>query len=47
MAKFWNTVKHEDTIEKHKITKEEIEFLNNIQKELNTQDHLCQADPRY
>lgn len=47
MAKFWNTVKHEDTIEKHKITKEEIEFLTKIQKELNTQDHLCQADPRY
>ena len=47
MAKFWNTVKHEDNIEKHKITKEEIEFLNKIQKEMNTQDHLSQADPRY
>ncbi len=38
---------HEDTTKKHSITKEELEFLHQLQKEMNTQDHLCQADPRY
>lgn len=38
---------HEDTTPKHKITEEEIEFLKELQKEMNTQDHVCQADPRY
>lgn len=38
---------HEDTVEKHKITKEEIEFLKELQKEMNTQDIVCQADPRF
>ncbi|MGN0483771.1 MAG: hypothetical protein ACI4HI_09490 [Lachnospiraceae bacterium] len=48
MAKFWgNLDKHPDTVEKHKITEEEIQFLKSIQKEMNTQDHLGQADPRY
>lgn len=48
MAKFWENLQyHEDTVEKHKITKEEIEFLKNLQKEMNTQDHVGQAAPRY
>lgn len=48
MAKYWdNLEKHSDSIEKHKITKEEIQFLKNIQKEMNTQNTVSQADPRY
>lgn len=48
MAKFWNDLKrHEDNVEKHKITDEEIEFLLELQKEMNTQDHVSQADPRF
>lgn len=48
MAKFWKHLKyHEDNTEKHKITEEEIQFLKDLQKEMNTQDHVGQADPRY
>lgn len=48
MAKFWNNLKyHEDITKKHSITKEEIQFLIELQKEMNTQDHVGQADPRY
>lgn len=48
MAKFWENLKrHEDNVEKHKITNEEIQFLKNIQHEMNTQDNVGQADPRY
>lgn len=48
MAKFWKNLKrHEDNVEKHKITNEEIQFLKNIQHEMNTQDNVRQADPRY
>lgn len=48
MAKFWKNLKrHEDNVEKHKITNEEIQFLKNIQHEMNTQDNVGQADPRY
>lgn len=48
MAKFWKGLKkHKDTVKKHKITDKEIEFLKNIQHEMNTQDHVGQADPRY
>lgn len=38
---------HNDTTEKHPITKEELDFLSDLQHELNTQDHLSQADPRF
>jgi hypothetical protein len=48
MAKYWDHLKyHEDTIEKHPITSEEVQFLMELQKEMNTQDTLGQADPRY
>lgn len=48
MAKFHhNLVYHEDTTPKHEITNEEIQFLISLQKEMNTQDHVCQADPRF
>lgn len=33
--------------EKHAITKDEIEFLKVLQHEMNTQDTVCQADPRF
>lgn len=34
-------------VEKHKITQEEIDFLKELQKEMNTQDTDCQAAPRF
>lgn len=42
MAKY-----HKDETDKHAITKEEIKFLVELQKEMNTQDHVSQADPRF
>ena len=36
-----------DTVKKHKITKEERKFLKKLQKEMNTQNHDCQEDPRF
>lgn len=47
MAKFQNPIYHEDTKEKHSLTQEELAFLRELQKELNTQDTMCQADPRF
>ena len=48
MAKYHEHLKHhEDEIEKHKITDEELKFLSDLQKELNTQDNLSQANPRF
>lgn len=48
MAKYWEHLKkHPDDIEKHKITEAEIQFLKKLQEEMNTQDHVGQADPRY
>lgn len=47
MAKYWDLEYHDDTVDKHKITKQEIEFLQSLQTEMNTQDNIGQADPRY
>lgn len=48
MAKFWEHLKyHEDKVEKHAISKEDIVFLMELQKEMNTQDTVGQANPRY
>jgi hypothetical protein len=48
MAEYHSGLKyHEDTVNKRNITEEEINFLNDLQKEMNTQDNLCQADPRF
>ena len=48
MAKFWNNLKyHEDTVKKEKLTKEDITFLKDLQKELNTEDTVGTASPRY
>lgn len=38
---------HEDTVKKHKLQEQEIEFLTKLQKEMNTQDNVGQADPRF
>jgi hypothetical protein len=39
---------HEDEYpNKRPITKQEIDFLKQLQLNMNTQDHICQADPRY
>ncbi len=38
---------HEDTVEKHPLTEEELLFLKAFQTERNTQDTVCQASPRY
>lgn len=48
MAQFHkNLHHHNDTTEKHPITKEELDFLSDLQHELNTQDYVGQADPRF
>lgn len=47
MAKFWKLKYHKDTTEKRPITNEDIAFLQHLQTELNTQDTVGQADPRY
>lgn len=48
MARYHNNLQYrEDTVEKHSITKEEVEFLLSLQKEMNTQDTVAQADPRF
>lgn len=38
---------HEDTVKKHAIKKEELDFLVALQREMNTQDTLATADPRF
>ena len=48
MAKFHKNLHyHPDTTPKHNITDDELKFLQELQKELNTQDHVSQADPRF
>ena len=47
MAIFHEATYHEDTITKRPITEAEIRFLKKLQHEMNTQDTVCQADPRF
>lgn len=48
MAKYHKNLQyHEDTVEKHMLTAEELRFLLELQKEMNTQDNVGQADPRF
>ena len=47
MANIFELKYHDDTVKKRSITNEEISFLKELQKEMNTQDTVCQADPRY
>ena len=37
---------HVDPYKKHRITDEELDFLQELQKEMNTQNTWAQADPR-
>ena len=37
----------ERNLEKHNLTQDELDFLIDLQYELNTQDTVCQADPRF
>lgn len=48
MAQYHKNIKyHKDETPKHKMTDDERMFLLQLQNELNTQDTLSQADPRY
>lgn len=48
MAVYHKNLKyHEDDIEKHVLTNEEKSFLSELQQELNTQDNVGQANPRF
>lgn len=38
---------HENTVRKHRLQEEEINFLMELQKEMNTQDNVGQAEPRF
>ena len=47
MARIYDLQYHDDNVKKHPMTKEDLDFLKDLQKEMNTQDSVCQADPRY
>ena len=48
MAKYWKNLKyHEDTVVKEKLSNDDIKFLKELQKELNTEDNVSTASPRY
>ena len=48
MAKYWENLKyHEDTVVKEKLSNDDIKFLKELQKELNTEDNAGTASPRY
>lgn len=48
MAKYWENLKyHEDTVVKERISNEDIKFLRELQKEINTEDNGGTANPRY
>ena len=48
MAKYWKNLKyHEDTVVKEKLSNDDIKFLKELQKELNTEDNAGTASPRY
>ena len=48
MAKYWtNLNRREDVVERRDLTKADIDFLLDLQTELNTQDTACTANPRY
>ena len=48
MAKYWENLKyHEDTVVKEKLSNDDIKFLKELQKELNTEDNVGTANPRY
>ena len=48
MAKYWEHLKyHEDTVVKERISNDDIKFLRELQKEINTEDNGGTANPRY
>ena len=48
MAKYWEHLKyHEDTVVKEKLSNDDIKFLKDLQKEINTEDNGGTANPRY
>lgn len=48
MAKYWEHLKyHEDTVVKEKLSNDDIKFLKELQKEINTEDNGGTANPRY
>lgn len=48
MAKYWENLKyHEDTVAKEKLSNEDIKFLKELQKEINTEYTGGTANPRY
>ena len=48
MAKYWENLKyHEDTVVKEILSNDDIKFLKELQKELNTEDKVGTASPRY
>lgn len=48
MAKYWENLKyHEDTVVKERISNDDIKFLKELQKEINTEDNAGTASPRY
>lgn len=48
MAKYWEHLKyHEDAVVKEKLSNDDIKFLKELQKELNTEDNVGTANPRY
>lgn len=42
-----NQNRREDNIEKRPLTQDDIDFLRDLQEEMNEQDTVCQADPRF
>ena len=40
-------MRREDNVQKRPLTPDEVSFLKDLQKEMNEQDTLAQADPRY
>jgi hypothetical protein len=47
MARFFTPKYHDDEIKKRAITEDDIRFLKDLQKEMNTQDTMGQGAPRY
>lgn len=48
MAKYWKNLKyHEDTVVKEKLSNDDVKFLKELQKEINTEDNGGTANPRY
>lgn len=47
MAIYQTAIHHDDTVQKRPITESDLNFLKTLQNELNTQDTMGNADPRF